>query len=462
MQFLWRYIEDLVGKGLDFPIILKLLIFISTTLIPLSLPLAVLLASLMAFGNLGENYELVALKASGISLQKAMRPLIVFVFFVSIGAFYFANNVIPSANLKMKSLMYDIKRKKPEFQIREGTFYNDIDGYSIRVKKKNNETGLLKDLMIYDHTDKKGNIKLTVADSGYIKMTKNEDKLVISLYNGYSYIEIPQDRKEKKYNYPHRRDKFKRQEVVLDLTGFGLHRSDETLFKREHKMMNLAQLQSMEDTLSSEIDTRRSDFVDAVLKTNYFKSPKLIEKLDKDTLFSSGKQYSASFFKSHFFNNLQLMDQKRIVSRALNYARNTKTYTNSRSSFIKNRIKQLYFYQIEWHRKFTLSLACLIFFFIGAPLGAIIRKGGFGTPIVISVIVFILYYVITMFGENLVEDLVLTPFQGMWIPTLIILPFGIFLTYKATTDSSILDIETYMNFIKKVGRLFKNKQPNYT
>ncbi len=460
MQFLWKYIEDLVGKGLEIDIILKLLSYISASLIPMALPLAVLLAALMTFGNLGENYELLALKASGISLQRIMRPLLFVSFIISIGAFLFANNVVPAANLKMRTLLRDIKKQKSTFQISEGVFYNDIEGYSIKVEKKHPETGTLYQVMIYDHKDNKENNKVTLADSGIMKMTPNEDKLFIRLYNGYTYTEIQEEESRQNYNFPHRIDQFDEEQIVLDLSGFGLHRSDESLFKSHYQMMNLNQLESMQDSIENEIHVTQNRYLHTLKYQRYFNGYKLAKNLESYTpQDTSGalKNIPVPLYKNYYFNTLDLKTRERIVKRALNDARNYKGHITSKNSYLKHKKVVFYKHEVEWHRKFTLSLACFIFFFIGAPLGAIIRKGGFGTPVVISVVFFIVYYVISMLGENLVEDLVITPVQGMWGPNLIILPLGIFLTYKATTDSTILNIETYLNIFKKIKKLFYRK-----
>jgi len=460
MQFLWKYIEDLVGKGLEIDIILKLLSYVSASLIPMALPLAVLLAALMTFGNLGENYELLALKASGISLQRIMRPLIFVSFIISIAAFLFANNVVPAANLKMRSLLRDIKRQKSTFQISEGVFYNDIEGYSIKVGKKHPETGKLYQVMIYNHKDNKENNKVTLADSGIMKMTTDEDKLFIRLYNGYTYTEIQEEESRQNYYLPHRIDQFDEEQIVLDLSGFGLHRSDESLYKSHYQMMNLNQLESMQDSIENEIQITQNRYLHTLKYQRYFNGYEMAKKLEtytpKDT-FDALKNIPVPLYKNYYFNTLDFKTRERIVRRALNNARNYQGHITSKNRYLKHKKVMYYKHEVEWHRKFTLSLACFIFFFIGAPLGAIIRKGGFGTPVVISVVFFIVYYIIVMFNENLVEDLVIKPLQGMWIPNLILFPLGIFLTYKATTDSVILNIETYLNIFKKIKKLFYRK-----
>ncbi len=460
MQFLWKYIEDLVGKGLETDIIIKLLSYVSASLIPMALPLAVLLAALMTFGNLGENYELLALKASGISLQRIMRPLIVVSLIISVGAFLFSNHVVPAANLKMRTLFRDIKKQKSTFQINEGVFYNDIEGYSIKVEKKHPETGKLYQVMIYNHKDRKENNKVTLADSGIMKMTPNEDKLFIRLYNGYTYTEVKEEGSQQNYHFPHRIDQFDEEQILLDLSGFGLHRSDENLYKSHYQMMNLNQLESMEDSIENEIQNIQNKFFHTLKYERYFNGYKMAKNLEPYTPNDTSvalKDISTPLYKNYYLNTLDLKTRERIVRRALNNARNYKGHISSRNNYLKHKKVVYYKHKVEWHRKFTLSLACFIFFFIGAPLGAIIRKGGFGTPVVVSVVVFILYYIISMFGENLVEDLVIAPVQGMWGANIIILPLGVFLTYKATTDSTILNIETYFNVFKKIKKLFYRK-----
>ncbi len=452
MQFLWRYIEDLVGKGLDMFVIGKLLFYISASLIPMALPLAILLASLMTFGNLGENYELTAIKSAGISLQRAMTPLIWLNILVSIGAFYFSNNAIPYANLKMRSLLYDIQRQKPAFQIKEGIFYNGIDGYSIRIKKKDKETGKLYGLMIYDHTDNNGNTKVTVADSGTMKMTTDETCLVITLLNGYNYLEMKEDPKRlEDRSFPFRHDRFQKQELILDLSGFGLHRTDENLFRSSYKMMNIKQLELYEDSLHIEMNELKNSAFSRIRNLDVAKT----NMISQYSAVDSGKLTAGvALYNDIFFKSLPSNDRIMVVTQAIYQARRLKeAYAVMTIEYDRN-YKNMARYQIEWHRKFTLSFACFIFFFIGAPMGAIIRKGGFGMPIVISVLFFILYYIITLTGEKFVKELYVQPWEGMWIPSLILLPAGVFLTYKATRDSTMFNMEAYMIFVRNFQRIF--------
>lgn len=456
MQFLWRYIEDLVGKGLDAAVIAKLMLYTTASLVPMALPLAVLLASIMTFGNLGENYELTALKSAGISLQRIMKPLIYLNIIISIFAFYVSNNVIPFANLKMRSLMYDIQRQKPEFQIREGSFYSEIDGYSIKIGKKNNETGMIYDLKIYNHTAEQGNTKITIADSGTMKMAADESNLVVKLYSGYNYEEVRQASNPVDISRPHRKDHYKTQEMLLDLSGFGLHRTDENLFKSGYKMMNLNQLDTYEDSLIAEIKEKQAHFVMVYTGSNYFKNSTIHS--DSGIAFVSSRDQI--IMKDKIYTSLDNDARSRVITHSLYAARAIKEQLSYASWDLVAKMKNLRKYQIEWHRKFTLSIACLIFFFIGAPLGAIIRKGGFGMPIVTSILFFIFYYIISLMSEKFVKELQILPWEGMWIPSAVLLPIGVFLTYKATRDSSLFNIEYYTRFFKTINSVVKRYQSN--
>jgi len=457
MQFLWKYIDDLVGKGLDLATLSELLFYFSVSFIPMALPLAILLASLMTFGNLGENLELTALKSSGISLQRIMTPLIVLVIFISIGAFFFSNNVLPRANLKSRSLLWDIQQQRPELNIKAGTFYNGIEGFSIKISRKDPKTNLLRKVLIYNHTDRRGNIAVTYADSGYMKMSEGDSTLILTLYHGYSYTEVEEENKGIRRNvktYPHRRESFDEETIMLELTGFGLQRTDEDLFKNNYSMMNIDQLAFFRDSLSDVLDERKDMFSNTMLGSHYFgvtrrKIPERIREEAPDSVLSR------EFEPYTILYNLNDMEQSGAIDQALTKASNAQRFVSTAGTSLVAQTKRIRRYQIEWHRKLTLSFACFIFFFIGAPLGAIIRKGGLGMPVVISVFFFVIYYVITLTGEKFVREDVLSPFTGMWISSMILLPLGIFLTYKATTDSSMMSKETYTLFLRKISRIFR-------
>jgi lipopolysaccharide export system permease protein len=453
MQFLWKYIDDLVGKGLDIPVITELLMYTSASLVPMALPLAVLLASIMTFGNLGEHNELVAFKSAGISLWTIMAPLIVTVSFITIGAFLFNNNLLPVTNLKMRSLLYDIQKQNPELQIKPGLFDNTIEGYSIRVESRDSRTGLLKGIQVYDHSDNLGNIIVTYADSGYIRMTKDERHLVFTLFNGNTYSEMQKkshDRRKK--TYPARRDKFEVEEMLIELVDFGLQRTDESLFKSSYQMMNLPQLKHMIDSLHSEIHVNQKELSQTLNSTAYYKNKNFLYKgVKRDSVVHEKKLIA--FNPDSALYKTRREDQIRLLNQAIGAARNTTNYLNNSFVTQDNKVRRLRKYEIEAQRKYTLSLACLLFFFIGAPLGAIIRKGGLGMPVVVSVVFFILYYIISMTGEKFSRESVLSSFTGMWISTFLLIPLGAFLSYKASKDSTLLNIETYTNFFRKLFRI---------
>ena len=458
MQFLWKYIDDLVGKGLKIPVIAELLLYTTASLVPMAIPLAVLLASLMCFGNLGENNELLALKSSGISLQKIMFPLIIFMAFTTVGAFLFNNHVLPSANLKMRTLLVSIQRQNPELQIKPGIFDNSIQGYSIRVEERDPKTGLMVGISIYDHSGFSGNDIVTVADSGYIKMTSNETHLVFTLFNGFTYTEMEKQKKfRKNKSYPMRRDKFEVQEMIIELVDFGLQRYDESLFKSSYQMMNLTQLGKHEDSLINLIITEQRGLSSTlIISCFYGRSKSGLPGLQKDSTGIIKKKNIAPTYD--VFNKLTNESRRMYAETAIRNADMARNYINNSFFTADSLIKTLRRYQIEVHRKYTLSLACLVFFFIGAPLGAIIRKGGLGIPVIVSVLFFISWYVISISGEKFARESVLTAFSGVWLSTFILIPIGILLTYKAAKDSVILNTETYIKLFNKITNIiFKNR-----
>lgn len=459
MQFLWKYIDDLVGKGLELHIIAELLLYASAGLVPLALPLAILLSSIMTFGNLAEHNELMSLKSAGISLVRIMFPLIIFISFVSTGAFFFSNNVMPYTNLKMGALLYDVRHQRPEVSVKEGVFSDALEGYSIKVARKSKKTSMLYQIMIYDHTEKEGNRIVTVADSGTMEVTKNGKYMVLTMYHGMSYNEMVEDKRKKgDKEYPHRKDKFDKQRILIDMSSLGFERTDENLFKNHYQMLNLDQLQYAVDSLSKNYNKREVSFVETLKKGNYFK--RLIDPNLDSTWYSRDSLTLASLNLDSLFQTLSPGSQKQVFEHARNYAHSTQSYVTSSVSEFDHKMKWIKRHEIEWHRKFTLSFACLLLFFIGAPLGAIIRKGGLGMPVVVSVFFFVIYYVITITGEKYAKIGEWPSWLGMWISAFILLPIGMFLTYKAVNDSVILNIETYFEPIKKFFGLRKDKLKN--
>ncbi len=519
MQFLWKYIDDLVGKGLEFSIIAELIFYASAGLVPMALPIAVLLSSIMTFGNLGEHYELVSMKSSGISLLRIMASLIFVVIFLAGVAFWFSNYLLPKANLKYGVLLYDITHKRPAFDVQEGAFYNGIEGYSLKVAKKSADGKTLHDVLIYDHTKGRGNSNVTIAEKAIMHPDPSGKYLTFQLINGEQYEEQqakPKPRKDD--NFEHMRTRFKEYHKVFDMSGFEMKNTNEELFKKNYQMLNIRQLQFSVDSIDKEIDKRSTilhkhlkkyialekDTVkkDSLAKperfiqssiyetkkmpdedktetlSNTVKSPKLshrgglkksITSKSEDTTKLQSKTQTAEiadslqanqmdtlanyFFDPHpdstVLSMIPIQYKERIINRALDNAKNSKGYVNvaRRDIQIKGRSKNKY--HMEWHRKFVLSIGCIMLFFIGAPLGAITRKGGLGLPMILSIIFFVLYHLLNTFGKKLSEEFVLTPFYGMWLSTILLTPVGIFLTYKALNDSNLINIDAYADWFRK-------------
>jgi lipopolysaccharide export system permease protein len=428
MQFLWKYIDEMVGKGLEWYIIVELLYYASANLVPMALPLAILLSSIMTLGNLGEHYELAACKSAGLSLPRVMMPLIVFVLFISAGAFLFSNYAWPVANLKFATLLYDIRHKKPAIDIKEGIFYKEIQGIVIRVGKKVDNGKKLMDIIIYDHSDNKGNRKVIRAESGRMNISNDDRYLLFYLFNGYSYDESDGSK------LPLFQSTFKEELMRFDLAEFKLTRSDEEAFKDNYKMLNIIQLNEAIDTLLFK-EEQRKEFYNERMKNSY-------QITARDT-FEIAQVDSLPSKKKHFFTSLDKHSKLEILEQALVVARRNKTYATSMVQELRYRTQHIDRHYMEWHRKFTLSIACLLLFFVGAPMGAIIRKGGLGMPVIVSVGFFILFYMLSITGEKLIKEGSVEPWYGMWFPIFWISPIAIFLTYKAATDSVILDSEFY-------------------
>lgn len=456
MQFLWRYIDDLVGKGLEGHVISELLFYVSLTLVPMGLPLAVLLASIMTFGSLGENYELTALKAAGISLYRIMKPLIVLIVIFTIAAFFFSNNVLPYANLKASSLLYDIKRQKPELSLKEGVFINDIEGYSIKVDKIDKKSGMMYNMLIYNHTDRRGNYEMTIADSGIMEADPTGRFMEVELYHGYTYTDEGLKSNNNK-TYPFRRVQFDKQYFIIPLGDKDLQRTDEDLFKNSYGMLNIAQLDSTVSALSLRLDGRKQRKAHDMLRENYVKKQERNPK--RDSVIREETRGVVRNLDS-LYQTFDVEERKNTIDQAVQLARGAQTSHMNDLSINKRDEEAVRKYNIEWHRKFTLSFACFIFFFIGAPLGGIIRKGGLGAPVVVSIFLFIVYYIIWMMGERAAREGVLEPWQGMWISSVVLLPLGAVLTYTAMTDSAVMSSESYTNFIKKIIGFFKKKDKN--
>lgn len=453
MQFLWCYLDDLVGKGLGFEVMGKLMFYTSITFVPMALPLAMLLSSLMCFGNLGEYYELVAMKASGISVWKIMRPLLIFSIIMSLTAFVFSNNVLPVATLKSKVLLRDVRKQKMSFDIPEGMFYKGIDGYTIRAGKKSSDGNTLYDILIYDHTDYRGNTKVTAADSATIALAPNQTEIVFTLYSGFNYNEVTED-KEYRIKRPFEKMVFDRQYISFDISDFSMSESDESSMKGHQSMLNISQLFVAIDSLEYNAIERKDSYKKSFRHRLQHLSSKdnikqrTYEHKDADTL---------SLYKWPLLDNFSENEQRSIVNMAITATNNQIDNINLNINDFERQETNIRKHEQVLHEKFSLSVACMLFFFIGAPLGAIIRKGGLGLPIVISVIFFVIYYIITITSQRVAIAGDIPVALGVWLSSIILLPIGIFLTTKATTDSSILDGESWKKSINKIFKKKNNK-----
>ncbi len=443
MQFLWKYIDDFVGKGLDLTIIAELMFYASANLVPMSLPLAILLSSIMTLGNMAEQYELVAMKSSGLSLFRILRPLTLFILIVAVGAFYFNNNIAPIASLKFKSLLWDVTQKKPSLELKEGVFYNGIEGYSIRISRKDEESNKLYDMLIYQYDENQpGNRRVIRAKEGRMVKTSMSNSLTLHLVDGVSYDEVVSKNKNE---FPHIKSQFKEDYILLDLSGFDLQRTDEDLWKSHMKMLSMAQLRDAIDSLHTQHDKRKQDFIDYMDRS--------ISETEH-----AGADVKADTLHYLDFNELPAMEQRQIVNVAMNLTRNAKNYMMRTKEELEGRHEYINKHKIEWHRKLVLSFACVVLFFIGAPLGAIIKKGGLGLPVIFSVFFFLIFHITSISGEKMVSTGALTPFYGMWLSTMVLLPIALYLTYQAAKDAALFDPDMYGRLLERLTAKLSRKK----
>jgi lipopolysaccharide export system permease protein len=455
MQFVWKYIDDLVGRGVEWYYIAELLFYASATTVTMALPLAVLLSSIMVLGTLGENYELAAMKSSGLSLYRVMRPIFVFVTLLAIGAFLFANYVIPIANLHSENLRRNISNKKPALSIRPGVFYTGIGGYSIKIADKYGpDLNLLDEVLIYDHTQNNGNTKVIVADSGKMEVTSDEQFLEITLYNGHSYEDmIPKKRKDRD-NKPFMKSAFVESLIRFNLGEFQSDDLRKTGSKEFH-MLNVRQLNVAVDSLHTQLDQIKSDFAKQMVhKYNYDDLEE--DDMDDDVLAMDSNALIAAL-DTNLLQNFEATQHTRILQNSLRIARGNRAYFTNAGAQQNWRKLVITRHVLEWQKKFSVSFAVIVLFFVGAPLGAIIRKGGMGMPVVVSVFIFIVYHVTSFSFEKLGRFMYWTPFQAMWTANFILLPIGLWLTYKSATDSMIFNVEVYLKPFQKISNIFANR-----
>ncbi len=526
VQYLLKYFDDFVGKNLGFSVFAELLFYFSLNMLQIALPLGVLVASLMTFGNLGEQFELTAIKSSGISLLRTLRPIFLFVFVLSIGAYFFNNYTIPAANLKAYSLLYDIKHTKPALDIKAGAFYGGIPNYSIKAKDKLPDGKTLLDVIIYDHTMGRGNKTVIMADSSLMYTIMDDRYLKLELYNGHYYSEEATSKSSIDRFY---RTEYNKMDMVFSLASFDLKRRKEELFQNNRQMKNISELSADIDSFQYLIIKQKTNFIQTTeryfdfhfnnklkikkedlapveespeitetVEASFFsllvgqeqQSPKKELVLKQDTLDIEApinrqnqnlikkpdlkrdkivyrkpkRKLSTENIDSLKWNDLDVFldevynNRKPTFSDALSKARNVKVNLNSAKTRLYQYQKDANLYTIEMQKKYAQALACILMFLVGAPLGAIIKKGGLGVPTIIAIFFFIIYYVFTSIGEKQAKEGAMDPIIAAWMSDAILLPFGLFFLRQARVDARLFEIDAYRIGIEKLKRRFVRNQ----
>lgn len=443
MQFMWRYVDELIGKGLTLDVLAHFFYYASLTLIPMSLPLAILLASLITFGNLGERFELLSMKAAGIPLIRILQPIIIFNILLCIGSFYFQNVTGPEAQKKFYTLIYSMKQKSPELEIPEGIFYSEIPGYNIFVEKKGKENGMLYGVMIYSTTDGYEDAQIVLADSAELKTTADEKHLMLTMYAGERFRNMQaQGNMMARANVPYMRETFIQETDLIPFDN-NFNMMDTNVFSGSAQTKNLREIETGLDSLAHKSDSIGRSLFAYLQNTTYRRKVNIASQ-------DSAKIARQTLNFDTLYSQLTVSQQQSILRNAMQKSTVATNEYEFRGLISKDIDQSTRTHWVEWHKKFTLSLACLFFFFIGAPLGAIIRKGGLGVPVVISVTIFIFYYIINVSGEKMAKSGEWVPWFGEWLSSMVLCPIGIFLTYKANKDSAVFNIEAYINVIRKI------------
>lgn len=464
MQFLWRWVDELVGKGLGVTVLAQFFYYSTLILIPASLPLAILLAALMTFGNFGERYELLSMKSAGIPLTRIMRPLIILCIIFSAISFYFQNVVAPKAQQQLWTLVVSIKQTNPELDIPEGVFYNEIDGYNIYVKQKDRNTGMLKDVLIYNISEGFENAHVIWAERGKIESTEDQNHLRLHLYNGEQFENLKSQTISSK-NVPYRRETFREKHAIIEFKG-GFEMVDGSFLSDRSDTKNMAQISHSIDSLRAHVDSVGMTMYKELNRSTY----RAINLNASDSV-KLEQNKSTRLSVDSLFDSYTMSEKERVLSNAANYSKNLATDWHMKGTVAKETDTNIRRHQTDWHKKITTSLACLIFFFIGAPLGAIIRKGGLGMPVIISVLFFVLYYIIDTGAVRVARSGEMNIILGTWMSTLVLTPLGAFFTYKSNKDSVVFNIDVYRDFfralfgIRQKRNLFKKEviieDPNY-
>lgn len=465
MQFLWRYVDELVGKGLEMDVLGQFFFYSGLTLIPLSLPLAILLAALMTFGNFGERYELLSMKAAGIPLLRIMSPLIICCMLLAGTSFYFQNVIAPKAQQQLWTLLVSMKQTSPELDIPEGVFYDEIDGYNIYIKSKDRETGIMEEVLIYSFTDGFENARIIFANEGKMEMTADKQHLQLHLYNGEQFENLKSQTISSK-NVPYRRESFREKHIIIEFDG-GFEMIDGSYLGDRSDSKNMIEISHSIDSLSLQADSVGRSMYKDITVTTYTK--KIFTKRDS-TKMEAG-EIAAIVNMDSVFQAYTLMEKDETLKNSADRMATLANDWKSRSVQNTETDKNIRKHEAAWHQKITLSLSCLMFFFIGAPLGAIIRKGGLGLPVVISVIIFVLYYIIDTGATRVARSGEMNMILGVWMSTLVLTPIGVFFTYKSNKDSVVFNLEVYLNFfrwlfgLRSSRHIFKKEviieDPNY-
>lgn len=442
MQFMWMHVNDLVGKGIEISVLAEFFIYATASVVPLALPLAILLSSLISFGNLAEKFELTAMKAAGISLFRIMRPLAIAVALLSVGAFFFSNNVLPKSQMKLWALIFSLRQKSPELEIPVGEFYDKISGYHIFVSKKTPKGDLLN-MMIYDYSSGFENAKVMVADTGHLAASADKRYLILDLMQGESFENLDAQQQRTTgttQNIPYRRETFSHKRILIDFaTDFS--RYDESVLQDQHVSKNIVQLTQSIDSMRVVATERSKEQSNRLINDRYFGRENGRMAVVPENITADEKRM---YDLDSLWASLSIARKNQVLAIAEEHAQNYGDQVEYNSLMLDDAERYIRKHQIELYRKFTLAFACLVFFFIGAPLGAIIRKGGLGAPVVISVVMFIIYYIIDNMGYKMAREAIWPCWTGMWLSSFVLLPIGIFLTYKAATDSPLFNPDAWV------------------
>lgn len=447
LQFFWLWIDDYVGKGIDPIIMLKLVVYLSGTLVPLALPLAILLSSIMTFGSLGETFELIAIKSAGISLMRFMRPLLIVAVFMSFVAFYFNNNVYPLATLKMKTLHNDLVHKKPAFDLKEGVFYTTIPGYAIKVSKKEKDS-ILHDVFIFESGNGPQSF-VTIAEKAIMRMSPDQRYLEFVMYNGAHYEEKGSRNMS---NNEFSRLNFRNYTKALDLSSLQLNMTSDSVNKDRYEMLSIAKLDLAVDSMKK---VNQAMFGRVKRELSY--SLSFLNYIDSTWVETKTEPVTAKSFEDLLPDSAR----KDVVEVTENYVGSMVSSLESYNLEYLSKRKDTRLYKLAWHEKFSMAMAVLVLFLIGAPLGSIVRKGGIGLPVVFALIFFVIFFLLNNFGTKFVKEDVMTPFAGKWLPTFILFPIAVFLIIKALNDSQLFNKESYHRAFKKIKALaqqFKRKK----